>query len=217
MDKKKIVIAVINGHGKQVKGKYSPKLSQDMNIPSIFVEDGRFKEWKYTRVIAQDIVTMFEARGYNARLIVPEDDDVSLSARVNRVNKLCKEYGAGNVLLLEIHANANGSGNSWDSGNGWELFTTVGVTKSDALGECIYKQAVKNFKGKAIRKDTRDGDMDKEKNFYVIKNVKCPAILSENFFYTNKKDLEYMCSELGLFEVERVHVEGTIDYLNSLK
>ena len=69
----------------------------------------------------------------------------------------------------------------------------------------------------AIRKDVKDGDMDKEKNFYLIKNVKCPAILSENFFYTNKKDLEYMTSELGLFEVVRTHVEATMEYIESLK
>ena len=217
MAKKKIVIAVVNGHGKHVKGKHSPKLGEDMNIPSMFVEDGRFKEWKYTRIVAKDIVTFLTSKGYDARLIVPEDDDIQLRTRASRINKLCKEYGESNVLMLEIHANANGSGNSWDSANGWELFTTVGKTKSDVLGELIYKKAVKNFNGRAIRKDVKDGDMDKEKNFYLIKNVKCPAILSENFFYTNKKDLEYMTSELGLFEVVRTHVEATMEYIESLK
>ena len=59
--------------------------------------------------------------------------------------------------------------------------------------------------------------MDREMNFYVIRKVSCPAILSENFFYTNKKDLEYMSSDAGLHAVVRTHVEGTIDYINSLK
>jgi N-acetylmuramoyl-L-alanine amidase len=68
-----------------------------------------------------------------------------------------------------------------------------------------------------LRKDKTDGDSDKEKDFYLIKHVQCPAILSENFFYTNKKDLEYMCSDLGVFEVVRVHVEGTMEYIASLK
>jgi N-acetylmuramoyl-L-alanine amidase len=27
-----------------------------------------------------------------------------------------------------------------------------------------------------------DGDPDKEANLYVIKNTKCPAVLTENFF-----------------------------------
>ena len=35
--------------------------------------------------------------------------------------------------------------------------------------------------------------------------------------YKNKKDLEYMSSDAGIHAVVRTHVEGTIDYINSLK
>ena len=216
MDKKKIVIAVVAGHGKQVSGKFSPPLGKDLDIPSMFTDKGRFREWKYNRVIANDIVTILNSRGYNAQMVVTEDDDISLVERVNRVNKLCKKYGTENVIMLEIHANASGHGKEWMPARGWECYTTVGKTKSDDLAEFIYKRAEKSFKGMSIRKDKKDGDSDKEKDFYVIKHVKCPAILSENFFYTNKEDLKYMCSELGLFEVIRVHVEGTMDYIASL-
>ena len=34
-----------------------------------------------------------------------------------------------------------------------------------------------------MRKDTSDGDPDKEANFYVLVHTSMPAILSENFFY----------------------------------
>lgn len=218
-DKKSdIIVAVVAGHGKQVQGKWSPKIEKGMDIPSFLTEGGRFREWKYARVVADDIVTILKSYGYDARLIVPEDDDVTLGERVRRVNALCTKYGAGKVLMLEIHANAVGYGDKWESANGWECYTTVGKTKSDTLAEYLYKRAEKNFpKDIKIRKDITDGDCDKEMNFYVIRKVNCPAILSENFFYTNKKDLEYMSSDAGIHAVVRTHVEGTIDYINSMK
>ena len=96
-----------------------------------------------------------------------------------------------------------------------EYKTTRGKTKSDVLAEYLYKRAEKNFKGRKIRKDTSDGDSDKEAGFYIIKNAKCPAVLTENFFYDNKDDLKYMTSEEGIHSVVRTHVEGIIDYINS--
>ena len=92
-----------------------------------------------------------------------------------------------------------------------------GKTKSDVLSEFLYKRAMKNMPGKKMRTDSSDGDLDKESNFYVIRTVKCPAVLTENFFYTNKEDLLFMTSDQGIQEVVRTHVEGVIDYLDSLK
>ena len=42
---------------------------------------------------------------------------------------------------------------------------------------------------KKFGKDTKDGDVDYESNFYVIKKANCPAVLTENFFYTCKENL----------------------------
>ena len=70
---------------------------------------------------------------------------------------------------------------------------------------------------KLLRKDTTDGDKDKEADFYIIKKSKCPAVLTENFFYDNKDDLEYLTSPRGIHATVRTHIEGILDYLNSLK
>jgi N-acetylmuramoyl-L-alanine amidase len=42
-----------------------------------------------------------------------------------------------------------------------------------------------------------DGDSDKESNFYVLRNTKCPAVLTENFFQDTKKDVEFLLSDVG--------------------
>lgn len=213
-----MVILIDNGHGRDTKGKNSPLLKgSGLNLLDIFTENGRFKEWKYTRVVAQEIVAKLKGLGYDARLVVSENSDISLGERVRRVNAVCKKYGAKNVLLISVHANAVGDGSEWMSGKGWEAYTTKGTTRSDKLAEFLYKRASNNMENRKIRKDTTDGDSDKEANFYIIKNVSCPAVLTENFFYDNKDDLKYLTSDEGLNAVERTHVEGILDYIHYME
>ena len=210
-----MVILIDNGHGKNTKGKQSPLLEgSGVKVTHEFTENGRFKEWKYTRVVAEEIVSSFKSMGYDARLVVPEKEDIPLSVRVDRINDVCRKYGAGNVLLVSVHANAIGDSTKWMTGKGWEAYTTKGKTKSDTLAEFLYKRADRYLKNRKVRKDTTDGDSDKEANFFIIKNANCPAVLTENFFYDNKDDLGYLTSDEGIHVVERIHIEGILDYLN---
>ena len=212
-----MIILLDPGHGYNTKGKQSPIIDASMDIWSVYTEDGRFKEYLYTRIIAEDVEIILKSMGYDARLLVTEKADISLKERVDRVNKICLKEGTSNVILVSVHANAAGDGTNWSSARGWECYTTSGTTKSDKLAECLYRRAEENFKGMKIRKDLSDGDSDKESNFYIIKNCLCPAILTENFFYDNKEDLKYMTSDLGHFDVVRTHIYGIIDYIESLK
>ena len=102
-------------------------------------------------------------------------------------------------------------------GKGWEAYTTRGETVSDKLATYLYKRAEKNIKDRKIREDKTDGDSDKEAGFYIIKNAKCAAVLTENFFYDNKDDLKYLTSDEGVQAVVRLHVEGIIDYIENKK
>lgn len=213
-----MIILIDNGHGNNTLGKQSPLLEgSGLDIWNMFTEKGRFKEWKYTRVIAEDVVSKLKGLGYDARLVVTEKTDISLSERIRRINTICNKYGAGNVVLVSVHANAVGDSSQWMTGKGWEAYTTRGKTKSDILADFLYKRADSNLKGRKIREDWTDGDRDKEADFYIIKKAKCPAVLTENFFYDNKDDLAYLTSDEGLNAVERVHVEGILDYVNYMK
>ena len=46
-----------------------------------------------------------------------------------------------------------------------------------------------------LRRDTRDGDTDKEAAFYVLRKTRMPAILSENFFMTNERECKLLLTE----------------------
>ena len=214
-----MIILIDNGHGNNTEqnGKYSPKLDSSMNIGSEFTNNGRFREWKYNRVISNQIVDILKDMGYDARLVVPEDRDISLSERIRRINTICNKEGAANVMLISVHSNAKGNGVQWEDAKGWEAYTTRGKTKSDTLADFLYKRADTNVKGRKIREDWTDGDRDKEADFYIIKKAYCPAVLTENFFYDNKDDLKFLTSDEGVQGVVRLHVEGIIDYIKSRK
>ena len=57
-------ILIDNGHGVETPGKRSP--------------DGRFREYQYNRIIARAIVEHLQLRGYDAFLVVPEEEDIPL-------------------------------------------------------------------------------------------------------------------------------------------
>ena len=194
-------ILIDNGHGHNTPGKRSP--------------DGKFREYAYNREIAKRIVADLIDRGYDAELLVPEDNDVSLEERVRRVNKICLASGQSCVILVSVHVNAAGNGSNWTNATGWSVYTCKGQTVSDKLAECLCEAAIKNFPGKRIRTDYSDGDSDWEENFYILRHSLCPAVLTENFFMDSKSDLEYLQSRAGKQAVIDTHVEGIIEYLSS--
>ena len=192
-------IFIDSGHGLMTAGKRSP--------------DGQFREAFYNREIAKRVVADLVDRGYDAELLVPEDDDVSLEERVRRVNTACFLLGKANVILVSVHVNAAGNGSKWMNATGWSVYTCKGRTASDKLAEYLCESAIKNFPGRRIRTDMSDGDMDWEENFYILRKSLCPAVLTENFFMDSHSDLEYLQSKAGKQAVVDTHVEGIIEYL----
>lgn len=195
-------ILIDNGHGHNTPGKRSP--------------DGKFREYAYNREIAKHIVADLIDRGHDAELIVPEDNDISLEERVRRVNKICLASDPSCVILVSIHVNAAGNGSKWLNATGWSVYTCKGQTESDRLADCLCEAAIKHFPGRRIRTDFSDSDPDWEENFSLLSNTLCPAVLTENFFMDSRSDLEYLQSRAGKQAVVDTHVEGIIEYIESL-
>lgn len=188
-------VLIDNGHGSTTPGKRSP--------------DGRLREYAYTREIAERLVMELRKNGIDAERIVKEEIDVPLAERCRRAN----EYKASEAILVSIHCNAAGNGSDWMSARGWEAWTSVGKTKADKLATCLYENAEYCLPGMKIRKDMTDGDQDKESGFYILKHTKCPAVLTENLFQDNKKDVEFLLSEEGKLAIVNMHVWGIMKYL----
>lgn len=189
-----------NGHGENTPGKRSP--------------DGVFREYLFTREIAQEAERELRKKGYECERIVKCAMDVSLSQRVKIVNEYCAEYGTKNVVLISIHVNAAGDGSEWMDARGVCIFTSRGRTKSDELADIYIEEADKNFIGHKIRKDYSDGDADWESNFTILSKTKCPAVLIENFFMDNREDLAYLQSPEGKKAIVKTIVDAVIRYAN---
>ena len=197
-----ITIIIGTAHQKSILGKCSP--------------DGKFKEYKYSREVVKAVYDILQSMGYRTRIDI-EDDDLGLaqsrelSLRCNIVNELVKQYK--NCIYVSIHVNAAASDGKWHNATGWEVYTSVGKTKSDELATCLYNAAKYNAQDKKMRTDYSDGDPDKEAHLYVLKHTNCPAVLTENFFQDNQKDVDYLTSDEGFHAIVRLHVEGILNYI----
>ena len=194
-----MLILIDPGHGIDTPGKRSP--------------DGKFLEYLWNRQIAELLLDRFMIMGIDASLVVTETNDISLSTRVQRVNKVCSKVGASNVILLSIHSNAAGDGSKWMSAQGWSCYTSKGNTKSDVIAECLYDAFETEFSDRKIRKDMSDGDRDWEENFYVLQKSKCAAVLLENFFYDNREECAWMLQEETKRRIAGAAVKGIIKYI----
>lgn len=193
-------ILIEGPHGITTKGKRSP--------------DGRLREYKYGREIAREVVRRLKAEGYDAEDTVPEEADISLGERCNRVNAWCDRLGTKNVCFVSIHCNGSGDGSKWMTARGWEAWTSKGQTMGDRLADCLYDAAEKYLPpGTKIRTDMTDGDRDKEGNLAVVRGTRCAACLTENLFQDNREDVDWLLSPQGRETVVTLHVEGIKAYV----
>ena len=162
-----------------------------------------FYEWQYNRMVMNLVAKELDTLGIKYRIITTEDNDVSLSTRAIRVNRIAAEYGRSHCLLFSIHSNASANHNA----RGFSLYTSRGKTESDAYAEIGYEQAKISFKDAKLLHDMSDGDHDFEAGFYMVTKTICPAVLVEAFFYDNQKDFEYLLSEKGKKEIVNWYVE----------
>ena len=179
-------ILLDNGHGGIIEGVY-----QTAGKRSPIWEDGsQLFEGEFNRQIVARLVEMCNQHDIDVVNIVPELTDVSLNMRVKRINNAFKSRP--DSILLSIHANAGG-------GTGYEMFTTKGETKSDSIAEILIEEYGKVIPELKLRKDTRDGDRDKEAQFYIIRKTHCPAVLIEAAFMDTKSDCDMMMTNPDLF------------------
>ena len=209
----KVRIWIDNGHGANTPGKHSP--------------DFRLREYLWCREVAAAVVDGLKADGYDAELLVPETWDVSIKSRCNRVNRTCVERGARNVLLVSIHNNATPPDDGqWHNASYWSAWA--------------YRQEFKDSNGKVIR--VKEASLEskrlatiftqaarergwkvgvgvhdyKEANFGILRESLCPAVLTENFFQDNRKDVDWLLSPEGKTSIALLHIHAIEKYVNEL-
>ena len=215
---KDFYILLDNGHASTTPGKRSPE----------FEDGSRFFEYEFNRAVVAKIAKKLDAVKIKYHILVPEVDyDVPLTTRAARANEYCKKYGTAKCLFISVHSNAAGRGENWTckeaSAGGWSIYTTKGVTKSDTYAKVFYRVAQETLPkyGFRCRDGKHSGDAsnegpDHEANFTVIYKTSCPAVLTENMFFTNRKECEWLLTDEGREVIADIHVEAIKRIINSL-
>lgn len=189
-------ILIDNGHGVDTAGKRSP--------------DGRLREYAYAREIALRLEKTLKARGYDAERIVTEENDIPLSERVKRANRIYAETGK-KTILVSIHCNAAGADGKWHDARGWGAYISQNASEnSKALACCLIDAA--EGKGLKVRRYSPDKPYWTQ-SLAICRDTNCPAVLTENLFQDNKDDVDYLLSEEGKEAITALHVNGIIKYI----
>lgn len=177
------------GHGGLVNGKY---VTPGKRSPQF--EDGtELYEGVNNRDNVNRVMNALHKLGIDCLDIVNSNIDVSLTERVNRANDL---HPARKCIYISIHSDANGNGAVWDGASGISVFTSPGQTKSDIFASIWIDELQAQFGNTVLwRKDSSDGDKDKEANFYVLKQTNMPAVLGELGFHTNQEQAKRMLTD----------------------
>lgn len=195
-----MIILLDTGHGETTSGKRSP--------------DGKLREYRYTREIADKLIEELAIKGFKAERVVNNNEDVPLFTRCKSINQYCDKHGKSDVVLVSIHCNAAGNGTDWLKAKGWSVFVSNNSsTKSKQLAECLFNAAKKE--GLTLRKYSQTQTYWKQ-NLAICRETNCPAVLTENLFQDNKEDVDYLLSDEGKKAIVNLHLTGILDYINQI-
>ena len=190
------VVILGTAHGSNTPGKCSP--------------DKKFREYKFSREVINDLKPKLEALGLAVYIDMPQDvvprpPVAELAQRCRIVNNLCRKHGTANCVYVSIHVNAAGSGGVWRTARGFAVYVARQCSEAS-------RRLAKSLCDTAIAMGLRGNrSIPKEHywqaNFYVIKNTHCPAVLTENLFQDNHEDVEILMSEKGRKAIVELHYE----------
>lgn len=180
-----------NGHGKLTAGKRSPKLK----------DGSRFFEYHFNRIIVKGIIK--ELKKHNVRYynVVPEVGvDNFLKGRVLRANNVPSDIPK---IFLSVHANA-GPG-TWTAAKGLETWYYHGSRTGRKLAAVFQQQLVNElgWTNRGIKSQAT-------KQFYVLRRTNMPAVLTENGFYNNRKQVYQLLDKKIQQQIIKAHVDAIL-------
>lgn len=185
-----------NGHGKNTRGKRSPKW-----------DDGKqLLEYEFNRAIVKKIIDALEAKGVEYHNLVPEVNVGNiLKTRVARANALNAKAKLPTVYV-SVHSNAGQEDQpgNWSSAQGIETW----YYRTSLNGRKIAKIFQKHLIAKTgwVNRDVRTG-----MNFYVLKNTAMPSVLTENGFFNNKIEGRKLLTDETRQLIADAHIEAILE------
>ena len=187
-------------HGSNVSGKCSP--------------DKSIIEYQWSREMCLMIKERLDELGIDCVIDILEPYEKSLNYRAQLVNKIVRESN-DDCIYISVHLNAAGGGSKWHNATGWTVYVYNKCSeKSKALALSLFDVAQeKDLFGNRCLPATGYYTA----NLCVLRETICPAILTENLFQDNKKEVEYLLSDEGKENICDLHVQGILNYIESTR
>ncbi|MEZ5039678.1 MAG: N-acetylmuramoyl-L-alanine amidase [Saprospiraceae bacterium] len=188
-----------NGHGSYTKGKRSPVFDDGIT---------QFLEYEFNRDVVRRIVTQLEEHGIPHYVVVPEEDvDDFLKERVDRANAKKSDIPK---VFVSVHSNAAPakSAKDWASAsiNGIETWYFHNSKKGQKVAAIFQKHLIDQ-----TGLHNRHLKSRPEKQFYVLRNTKMTAVLTENGFYNNKAEAAKLMTTEMRQKIADAHVIAIIE------
>jgi N-acetylmuramoyl-L-alanine amidase len=185
-------------HGSNVGGKCSP--------------DKSIREYQWSREMCLMIKERLDTLNIDCVIDILEPVEKSLNYRAQLVNKIVRESN-DDCIYISVHLNAAGNDGKWYTASGWTVYVYNKCSaKSKALALSLFDVAKEKdlFGNRCLPKTGYY-----TANFCVLRETICPAILTENLFQDNKKEVEYLLSQEGKENICDLHVNGILRYIEN--
>jgi len=165
---------------------------------------GYYEEYDSNIEIAKETVSLLRQHE-EIEVLFPQEDGNEYRSLESRV-RYCNENNVDTAIF--IHSNATSSKGAegacaffWDGSKEGEKFAELFAKEMDSEGYPLWSNGTY---------PCRSGTWS---NFYVVRSTSMPVILSENFFFTNPRELKkYLLDPNQLKKIAEIHAKATCKY-----
>lgn len=198
----KYLVILDDGHGNNTSGKRTP-----------FFEDGTFMiENDFNKEVVMLIYDKLKnIPTIDVAFTAPEKYDVPLDLRIRRANQTWKDhqnyFGTENskCILISVHANAYGTGGSFNTAKGVETYCCSSPPAERALAETIHKH---------LKGGTTQIDRGVKETCFAILRGNMTSCLVECAFMTNENEARLLLEKSFRNECSDEIAAGILEYFN---
>lgn len=157
----------------------------------------------FARVLSQKLMQL----GVPVLPVYHDHLDTSLDNRTTLANAYHRAHQR--VILVSLHSNAASAGSLAE---GWEIYTSVGTTQSDALATNIAKFTHGTLKKYGCKVRGSRGGL-REKDFHMVVKSAMPAVLIETLFFDNLREAKLLDSLGFVNDMCEAYANGILAFL----
>lgn len=192
------------GHGGMINGQYTTAPNKMKQF-----EDGfTICEGVINRSIVEKLRLSLSAAGISNKVISHGKRDTPLTDRCRKIQEI--GANAKNPVVVSVHCNYFHD----PVAHGWQVHTYLGESVSDQLATYFLSEARDQYGTAELRKQAAD-DPDWDSNFMILGCHPYPAVLTENFFFSNREEAEYLSSDQGQEDIARLHLNAIKAWLKA--